>query len=331
MSLLRKTKYGIYCQQGDFYIDATGRVDRNVVTHAHADHARPGHKSYLASNSSELLLRSRLGKRINIQTLAYNTSVSLNGVKISLHPSGHIYGAAQVRIAYKGEVWVVTGDYKLEDDRLSEPFEPVKCHHFITECTFGLPVYQWTNQHEVYTQINDWWLQNKQDGITSILFGYSLGKSQRIIKNIDHGIGPVYVHRSVGAMNEAIRQDGADLPPTTTIDDKTNPSRLKGQLIIAPPSFSSGAWIHELGDLSFAMASGWVLTGKNMGRGKQQRGFVLSDHVDWDDLMKAIDMTNAQRVITMHGYTKEVTRWLNENGVSSIELDDLQNIPFKLD
>jgi len=328
VSLLRFTKYGIYCPKGDFYIDASGKVERNIVTHAHSDHARPGHVSYLAHKSSKPLLNSRLGKKANIQPAEYGEAIMMNGVKISLHPSGHIYGAAQVRVEDDGEVWVVSGDYKLEDDHLSTPFEAIKCHNFITECTFGLPVYCWPDQHEVYQKINSWWSGNKAEGITSILYGYSLGKSQRIIKNIDHGIGPVFVHKTVGAMNDAIIADGGDLPMTITLTENLDPESIKGNLIIAPPSFTSGPLVRGLAPFSVAMASGWIQTGKNMG--KLDFGFVLSDHADWDSLLTAIKATEAERVITMHGYTQELTRWLNENGTKSIELEELQNFPFRL-
>ncbi len=328
--MLRLTKSGLYCQAGDFYIDATGKVNKNIVTHAHADHARPGHTSYLSHGGSVCLLRSRLGKKINIESAEYGEALSINGVKVSFHPSGHIYGAAQIRVEHKGEVWVVTGDYKLEDDGLSTPFEPVKCHHFITECTFGLPVYHWPDHREVYKKINQWWTENKAAGTTSLIYGYSLGKSQRILKNIDHSVGPVFVHKTVGAMNAAIREDGADLPPAGVIDEKCNPGRLRGNLIIAPPNFASGPLFRALSPVSVAMASGWIQTGKNMGRSRPDRGFVLSDHADWPGLLQAIEASEADRVITMHGYTAELTRWLNEQGRYSIEISDLKHLPFQL-
>lgn len=329
--MLRLTKNGIYCPIGDFYIDATGKVARNIVTHAHSDHARPGHVSYLAHTSSAPLLRARLGKNIAIQTLNYNEEISFNGVKVSLHPAGHIYGSAQVKMSYHGKIWVFSGDYKLEDDHLSTPFEPIKCNVFITECTFGLPIYNWPDQHLVYQQINSWWKRNKSDGITSLLFGYSLGKSQRLIKNLDHEISQVYVHKTVAKMNEAIRSDGGILPQTIAIEDSTPLDDLNGSLIIAPPSITSGRMMHGLGPISTAMASGWAQSGKYFGRGKAHTSFILSDHVDWKGLQIAIKETNAEEVITMHGYTKELTRWLNEQGIQSMEIDELRHQSFKLE
>ena len=330
MDLLRFTKNGIYCPKGDFYVDASGKVERNIITHAHSDHARPDHRSYLAHKSTVPLLRARLGKKIDVQSLIYGEEISINGVKVSLHPAGHIYGSSQIKVRSGGEVWVVSGDYKLEDDHLSVPFEPVKCNVFITECTFGLPVYNWPDQQKVYDQINKWWRENKDQGITSLLFGYSLGKSQRIIKNINHSIGVVFVHKTVGTMNEAIILDGGELPKTITINEKINSEDIKGNLIIAPPSITSGRIMQGLAPISMAMASGWIQTGKYYGRSKIDKGFILSDHADWDGLLHAINETRAEKVITMHGYTQELTRWLNEQGINSIEIGELMHQPFKL-
>ena len=328
--MLRLTKNGIYCPKGDFYIDATGKVERNIVTHAHSDHARPGHISYLAHKSSIPLLRARLGKNITVQALDYKREISMNGVNVSLFPAGHIYGSSQVKMSSGGETWVFSGDYKLEDDHLSVPFEPVKCHVFLTECTFGLPVYCWPEQQMVYNQINDWWRMNKSEGITSILFGYSLGKSQRIIKNIDHSVGPVYVHKTVATMNNAIKSSGGDLPETITLEENTALDEVIGNLIIAPPSITSGRLIHGLSPVSTAMASGWAQSGKHSGRSKLNKGFVLSDHADWNGLIQAIKETSADRVLTMHGYKEELTQWLNESGIESYEIDMLKHQPINL-
>lgn len=330
MDLLRLTKQGIYCPKGDFYIDATGRVERNIITHAHTDHARPGHISYLAHKNTVPILRARLGKNINVQTLNYAEELSINAVKVSLYPAGHIYGSSQVKVSLGGQSWVISGDYKLDDDHLSAPFEPVKCNVFITECTFGLPEYNWPEQQTVYSQINNWWNANKEQGITSLLFGYALGKSQRIIKNIDHSIGPVFVHKSVGKMNEVIIEDGGKLPKTITIDEKTSSEDVQGNLIIAPPSITSGRLLRGLKSISTSMASGWVQTGRHFGRNKIDKGFILSDHADWEGLLQAINETNAEKVITMHGYTSEFAKRLNKRGINSVEIDELKHQPYKL-
>jgi len=323
VSLLNLTKYGIYCPQGEFFIDAVRKVDKNIITHAHSDHAKPGCKAYLSSNHSIPLLKGRLGKRIAVEGLDYGEKKTINGVDVSFHCAAHIYGSSQIKLEYKGEVWVVSGDYKLENDNLSGQFEPVKCHTFITECTFGLPVYNWPDQYDTYRQINSWWETNKSAGRTSLLYGYSLGKSQRIIKNLDHEIGTVYVHKTVAAMNDAISSAGGTLPATKILDENTNKDEIMGSMIIAPPSISSMKLLQDIGPIATAMASGWAQTGRNFGRQKSVTGFVLSDHADWNGLINAIESTEAEKIITMHGYTGELSRYLNEIGIDSQEIDDL--------
>ena len=328
-NLLRLTKNGLYCPVGDFYIDASGRVDRNVVTHAHSDHARPGHHHYLSHFHTEPLIKARLGKKISVQSLKYGEPVTLNGVRVSLHPSGHIFGSAQVRLELNGEVWVVSGDYKTGSDGVSAPFELLKCDTFITECTFGLPVYHWPEQQSEYERINNWWKNNCEDGVTGILFCYSLGKAQRIIQNIDASIGPIYVHKTIAQMNAAIEGCGQMLPKTHAINDSTSPDKMRGNLIIAPPSYTAGNVMRELHPFSLGAASGWVQTGRNMSEGSTDIGFVISDHADWAELNETITNTGAEQVVTMHGYTSILTRWLNEQGILSIELEELGQIPFE--
>ncbi len=328
-NLLRLTKYGLYCPAGDFYIDASGRVERNIVSHAHSDHAKPGHHHYLAHTHTEPLIRARLGKKISVQTLSYDETVSMNGVRVSLHPAGHVFGSSQIRIESDGEIWVVSGDYKIEKDNVSEPFEPVLCHTFITECTFGLPVYHWPEQQLEYDRINNWWRNNREDVVSSILFAYSLGKAQRIIQNIDSSIGPIYIHKSIAQMNEAIHSCGHNFPKTITITESTTPEQIRGNLIIAPPSFTGGNSLRDLHPFSIAAASGWVQTGRNMSDGSTDTGFVLSDHSDWDGLIETIKNTGAERVVTMHGYTSVFTRWLNELGIRSLEIDELRHSPYQ--
>lgn len=327
--LLQLTKYGLYCPQGDFYIDATGKTHRNIVTHAHADHARPGHSAYLAHTDTALLMRARLGKKIQVQPLPYNKTIAMNGVKVSLHPAGHIFGSAQVKVSSAGDTWVVSGDYKRADDRLSVPFEPLPCRVFVSECTFGLPVYRWPSQDSVYHEINHWWQQNRDNSTISMLYGYSLGKAQRILRNIDPAIGRIFVHRTVAAMNEVICRAGGILPDTNVLNQDTSPAQLKGSLVVAPPSAVAGSLFREAGPIETAMASGWALTGKNFGR-RAGRGFVLSDHADWPNLLRTFRDTRAEKIITMHGYTAEMTQYLNETGTVSQEISSLQYQPYKL-
>jgi putative mRNA 3-end processing factor len=309
-------KEGLYCVPGRFYIDPWRPVDHAVITHAHSDHAYAGHGHYLAAADGRHILRARLGD-VSLDTLRYGETLTRNGVIVSLHPAGHLLGSAQVRMEYGGEVWVASGDYKVEADQTCAPFEPIICDTFITESTFGLPIYRWRPQQEIFADINDWWRQNAEQGRTSVLFCYSLGKAQRILAGIDPGIGPVVCHGAVEAMNRAYRDAGVVLPQTHAVVDITDKAALKRALVLAPPSASGSPWMKRFGDYSDAFASGWMLLRGARRRRAVDRGFVLSDHADWPGLMQAIKATQAQRVIVTHGQVGAMVRWLQQNGLEA--------------
>ncbi len=321
--MLSFTPKGIYCPQADVYIDPWRRVEKAIITHAHGDHAYRGHKQYLAHHTSEQILRLRLGKNISLQTLSYNEPFYINNVQFSLHPAGHIYGSAQVRVAYKGEVWVVSGDYKTENDELSQPFEPVRCHTFITESTFGMPIFQWKPQREIFKEINEWWRENQSEEKISILFGYSLGKTQRLLFNVDHTIGPVFVHHTIAAVNDALRQDGAPLPDVPVIGKERDKSIYRGSLIVAPTSVLNTQWLDKFRPFSTGTASGWMALRATRRYRLAERGFVLSDHADWNGLLSAIEATGASRVFVTHGYKSILARYLNQQGYEAYEAETL--------
>ena len=315
---------GLYCPIGDFFIDPWRPVARAVITHAHADHARRGHGHYLAAAPAEGVVRSRLGE-ITLQTLAYGEAVDHFGVRISLHPAGHVLGSAQVRLEHRGQVWVASGDYFVaganaaaeEDNTSCAPFEPVRCHCFITESTFGLPLYRWPPQAQVFADINQWWRANAEAGRASLLMAYSFGKAQRILAGVDAGIGPLVVHGAVEPLNRAYRDAGVPLPPTQLVTDVGDKASLKRALVIAPPSVQGSAWLKRIGDYSDAFASGWMQLRGARRRRSVDRGFVLSDHADWPGLQRAITATSAQRVIVTHGYEAVMVRWLTEQGLQA--------------
>ena len=312
---------GLYCPAGDFFIDPWLPVERAVITHAHGDHARMGHAHYLASAPSAGVLRSRLGADIDLQTLAYGEVIDHHGVRLSLHPAGHVLGSAQVRLEHAGRVWVASGDYFVSGpgdvNTTCEPFEPVRCDCFITESTFGLPIYRWLPQREVFEDINAWWRGNAESGRASLLMGYSFGKAQRILAGVDASIGPIVVHGAVEVLNRAYRAEGVAMPPTLHLDDVGDKSILRRALVVAPPSVHGSAWARRFGDASDAFASGWMqLRGARRRRGID-RGFVLSDHADWPGLQRAIAATGAQRVIVTHGYEAVMVRWLQEQGLQA--------------
>ncbi|MEN0003856.1 MAG: ligase-associated DNA damage response exonuclease [Bacteroidota bacterium] len=313
MALLEFTKKGIFCPQANVYIDPWRPVDRALITHGHADHSRFGHKSYLCTTTAKPVIRYRLGP-IAVQTIDYGKEIDINGVKVSFHPAGHIIGSAQIRLEYKGEVWCVSGDYKIENDGLSEAFEPVKCHAFITESTFGLPVYTWQDQATIFKQINDWWRQNKAEGKVSLLTAYALGKAQRLIYHLDESIGTIYTHGAVENVNEVIRQQGIHIKPTTRVRQAIKSKAFIGNIIIAPPGAVGSPWVRRFKPLSVGMASGWMSLRGARRRRAADRGFVLSDHADWEGLNQAIAETGAERVFVTHGYTEIFKRWLRDQG-----------------
>ena len=318
--LVVETPQGLYCPPGDFYIDPWRPVDRAVITHAHGDHARRGSSRYLASARSQGVLRARLGADIELSTLAWAEVVEHRGVRISLHPAGHVLGAAQVRLEHRGRVWVVSGDYFLSehDERnpTCDPFEPVPCECFITESTFGLPIYRWQPQALVFEDINRWWAENRAAGRASLLMAYSFGKAQRILAGVDAGIGPLVVHGSVEPLNEGYRQAGVALPAVHRAQDLSK-ADLAGALVVAPPSVQGSPWLKRFGSYSDAFASGWMQLRGARRRRAIDRGFVLSDHADWPGLQRAIAACGAQRVIVTHGYEAVMVRWLQEQGLQA--------------
>jgi putative mRNA 3-end processing factor len=316
--LLTFTDKGIYCRAGDFYIDPWSGVDYAVITHAHSDHARYGSRHYLSHRDSAPILRLRLGPDISLQTVDYHQSLDINGVKVTLYPAGHIIGSAQVRVEYKGEVWVASGDYKTEDDGISTAFEPVRCHSFITESTFGLPVYRWKKQSAIFDNINQWWRKNQEAGKTSILFGYSLGKAQRILEHLDKSVGNIYAHTAVYNAQKAFLDFGLPLYPVKqwTYDVPKD----TGAMIVAPPSAAHSPWLKRFEPYATGVCSGWMQVRGRQRRGNADAGFALSDHADWPGLLDAIKSTGAEKVYVTHGYQSVFSRYLNEIGIESEEV-----------
>lgn len=319
-SLLTFSPSSIYCPQADIHIDPWQPVDRAIITHAHSDHSRPGCKHYLAHKDSESIMRLRLGEDISLQTVAYGETFTINGVNFSLHPAGHIIGSAQIRVEHQDEVWVASGDYKLQDDQFCTPFESVRCNAFITESTFGLPIYKWPQQQEVFEDIKTWWKQNQLLGKSSVLMGYALGKMQRLIKNLQPFDQPVFAHGAIFNINERLRAAGHDLPFIPLITRETEKHLFKGALILAPSSAMNTPWLKRFEPYSTGYCSGWMAIRGAKNRKSVDRGFVLSDHVDWNDLNTAVNETGAEKVFVTHGFTSTYARWLNEQGIDGVEV-----------
>ncbi len=311
--VLSFTDKGIYCAAGNFFIDPWRPVGRALVTHGHADHARPGHTRYLATKAAAPVMRFRLGE-ISIDTIEFGETRRIGDANVSFHPAGHVPGSAQIRVEVAGEVWVASGDYKIEPDGLSEPFEPVECHAFITECTFGLPVFTWAPQREVMDDIDSWWRANAATGKTSVIGAYALGKAQRILANVDPSIGPILTHGAVENTNEVLRGQGIALPDTIRVTPDLDAKAHPGALVVATPSALGTTWMRRFGPVSTGFASGWMRLRGVRRRRAADRGFVLSDHVDWDGVNTAIRETGAERIFVTHGYTSIFRRWLEDQG-----------------
>ncbi len=313
--LLRLTDHGLFCEAGNFRVDPWRPVDRAVITHAHADHACWGCRRYLTSAEGQHVLRVRMGREAVIDTSKFGEAVDLGGVRVSLHPAGHILGSSQVRVEHRGEVWVISGDYKIEPDATCSPFEPVRCDVFVTESTFGLPIYRWAPQAAVFAEVNAWWRSNREAGKASLLFGYSLGKAQRLLAGLDPEIGPIYTHGAVEKLNRAYRESGVPLPPTQYAGLRKGD--WAGAMIVAPPSAHGTPWTRKFGATSTGFASGWMRIRGARRRKAVDRGFVLSDHVDWHGLLGAIDATAARKILVTHGYSAVVVKLLRERGLDA--------------
>lgn len=311
--LVVETRDGLFCPDGGFHIDPWGRVDMAICTHAHSDHARPGSARYLIASEGATVFAHRL-PAARFETMPYGEGRRVGGVTVSLHPAGHCLGSAQVRIERGGRVWVVSGDYKLDDDGVSTPFEPVPCHRFISECTFGLPVYRWPAQGTVHDAIGAWWAECRRDGRTAIVGVYALGKAQRILRHLDPDEGPILVHGAIAPLVEAHRAAGVALPPVEHATVEAAKAARGRAIVLAPPSALATAWTRRFGPVATAAASGWMRVRGVRGRHGVDRGFVLSDHADWPGLLRAIDATGCSEVGLTHGFVEAMARFERERG-----------------
>lgn len=330
--MIQFTDIGIYCQPGDFYIDPWKPVSNALITHGHSDHARWGSGRYLCHQYTIPILKLRLGQDIVVQGITYGEVIHINGVRVSFHPAGHIIGSAQIRLEYKGEVWCVSGDYKMGDDLVSTAYEPVACHHFVTESTFGLPVYNFKTAAEIYSDMNEWCRSNREEGFNSVLLGYALGKSQAILNALDTDMQDVYLHGAVANVNNALSESGFQFRGTR-ITPETDRQNIKGAVIVAPPSALGTPWLQKMKPYKVAMCSGWMALRGARRRYGVDRGFALSDHCDWRQLNEAVILTGAEHVYVTHGYEATFAKWLVEKyGIdakpvktlfSSVENEDL--------
>ena len=321
--LIDFTDKGLYCSAGDFYVDPWKPVDKAVITHGHSDHARWGSKNYLCHDFTKPILQLRLGDN-NYQTAKWNAPIIINGVTVTLFPAGHIIGSSQVKVEYKGEIWVVSGDYKVENDGISGEYEPVKCHTFITESTFGLPIYNWKPQSEIYSDIQTWIKENQQAGKVSVLIAYSLGKAQRVLQAIKEVTNKIFAHGAIYNMQEVLLNanilPAGTLPPITRVTNEIPKEEYKGSVIIAPPSAEGTPWMKRFSPYSVGICSGWMQVRGNQRRKNADAGFALSDHCDWKALLYATEATGAEKIFVTHGFQSAFSRYLNELGIDAGEV-----------
>jgi putative mRNA 3-end processing factor len=322
--LVTLTPEGLYCAPGGFHIDPWRPVERALITHAHGDHARRGSRQYHAARSGVGLLRRRLGPEAMIEGHDFGEPLPFGGATASFHPAGHVLGSAQIRIEASGEVWVVSGDYKRDLDPSCEPHELVPCDVFVTEATFALPIYRWDPVDQVMGALLAWWDANAAAGRASVLFCYALGKAQRVLAEIGRRTDrAVFVHGAIHALLDAYRGEGIALATTAPVGARAKGEGFAGELILAPPSAFGSPWMRRFGDAGTGFASGWMRVRGNRRRRGFERGFVLSDHVDWPGLLRTIEETGARRVLATHGYSDTLARYLREVGLAAEPLETL--------
>ena len=314
--MLRETPDGLFCPDGDFYVDPWGAVDRALITHAHGDHARSGSRSYLCAAPCGPLLERRLEAGTTVQTLAYGERLRLGETTVSFHPAGHILGSAQIRIEGRDGVWVISGDYKRQADPTCAPFEVVPCHTFITESTFGLPIFRWDAPAQVIADVFEWCEANGKAGLASVIFCYTLGKAQRLLAMLAaHTDRPVVIHGAISAMTEVYRRAGVPMLDTEVLIDRPRNRSMAGEIVLAPLMARGTPWMRRLGEFSDAFASGTMRVRGIRRQRNVDRGIVLSDHADWPELLATIADTGAERVLTTHGYPEPLARYLREQGI----------------
>lgn len=321
MELLQLTSEGLFCAPGNFYIDPWKKVDKAVITHGHGDHAHTGMNEYFATTSAQHILEKRLGSDIKLTTYPYGEIFRMGEVDVSFHPAGHILGSSQVRIQYKDEVWVFTGDFKRDQDLTCEPFQVVPCDVFISEATFSLPVYRWPDFDSEIEQIHQWWMKNKAEGFNSVVCCYALGKAQRIIAGLRQITNDdIWVHGTIDELNHSYEKSGLHWENVRKVPVEGKEKITPGSMILCPPSAMGSTWARRLTPKRVSFASGWMRLRGNRRRKGYERGFVISDHADWPSLLKTVEETGCKKVYFTHGNTDTIVRYLKEHGIQAYDL-----------
>ena len=320
--LIEYTSSGLYCELADTWIDPIKPVKRALITHAHMDHFTFGCDEYISTYETAVIMKERIGREINIKTYDYEKEFKINGIKISLHPSGHILGSSQIKFSLADEKWLITGDFKRQKDETCKEYEIVKTDYLISESTFGLPIFKWDEPQNTATDIAKW-VKNSQE-ITSILFCYSLGKAQRLLKEISktNFRNNIYTHSSISRMNNCYKKLGIEIIDTKEFEKNKNSEYYKGNLIILPPSLNKSSYLKNFKDIQTGFASGWMSIRALRKRSGYDKGFSISDHADWIAILRTIKESKAKNVFFHHGDSEVLNKYLKEkNSINVLEFE----------
>ena len=309
---------GLYCPPGDFYIDPVRPVDRAVITHGHADHARAGHGVVVATPETLAIMRTRYGEDFcgRAEPVAYGETLKRDGVEVSLAPAGHVLGSAQVVVRSRGLTLVASGDYKRRRDPTCTAFEPVPCDVFITEATFALPVFRFPpDSEEIATLLRS---VAEFPERCHIVGAYALGKAQRIIRLLREAgwDRTIYVHGALARLNDLYQTLGVDLGPLAPATDERG-TDMAGAIVIAPPSSLQDRWSRRFPDPVSAFASGWMRVRARARQRAVELPLVISDHADWDELTATIAEVRPAELWITHGREEALARWAELNGVEA--------------
>ncbi|HMH64982.1 MAG TPA: ligase-associated DNA damage response exonuclease [Rhizomicrobium sp.] len=320
--LLRNTPEGLYCPPGDFHIDPVRPVAHAVITHGHSDHARSGHGAVLATPETLAIMAARYGEDFAATTeaAAYGQTVKRNAVEVSLVPAGHVLGSAQAVLRWKGITAVISGDYKRRRDPTCPAFEPVSCNLFVSEATFGLPVFRFPpSDDEVAKLLKSVALFPDR---THLVGAYALGKAQRIIRLLrEAGYDKtLYMHGAMDSMNALYQAHGIDLGPLTSATSDAR-NALPGEIVIAPPSAIADKWARRFADPIPAFASGWMMVRARARQRHVELPLVISDHADWDELTRTVTELKPEELWITHGSEEALLRWSALNDISATALE----------
>ena len=310
-NLITQKSQGLYCEPAKIWIDPNKPVEKAIITHAHADHFTNGCKEYICSNETGLLLKNRFGNNINVKTIDYDKKFFINGINFSLHPSGHILGSSQIKIIAGSETWLITGDLKRQKDKTCKSYENVKTDFLICESTFGLPIFNWESTDKIINDITKWVTQS-EDSI-SILFCYSLGKAQRLLSELNNqNFRNIYVHKSINKMNLIYKRLGIELVETKIYDIDLEINNLQNSLLLLPPSLNNKNFLKKFKNIQTGFASGWMSIRALKKRSGFDKGFTISDHADWNGLIKTIKGSEAKKVFLYHGDGESLVNYLRD-------------------